>query len=175
MLRFVHALVFALVAVFGIASGAHALGSKTALRRNFEAVQDHVGAFGSQGVGRRQQNPSHGTVIASECCHAARGTPALRQQYVNAIEQLADAAPSMQASGAAPEAVARILHAERRAIGEQFKALTPKDMLDKIYARNVAKYGDKLGPTVDWLRAQGKSWQDIIDSAVRTGGKDLGL
>jgi hypothetical protein len=94
---------------------------------------------------------------------------------VNAVEQLADAAPSMQASGAAPETVARILHAERRAIGEQFKALTPPDVLAKIYERNLAKYGDKLGPSIEWLRAQGKSWQDIIDSAVRTGGKDLGF
>ena len=35
--------------------------------------------------------------------------------------------------------------------------------------------GDNLGPTVDWLRSQGKSWDDIIESAGRIGGKDLGF
>ena len=56
------------------------------------------------------------------------------------------------------ERIARNLHAARRALGEQYKALTPPDVLEKIYERNLAKYGDKLGPTVDWLRAQGKTF-----------------
>jgi hypothetical protein len=51
--------------------------------------------------------------------------------------------------------------------------MTPPEMLSKIYERNLAKYGDKLGPSIEWLRARGKSWDDIIESAVRTGGKDL--
>jgi hypothetical protein len=53
--------------------------------------------------------------------------------------------------------------------------LTPVDKLAEIYARNVQKYGDKLGPTIDWLRSKGKSWDQIIESATRTGGKDLGF
>ena len=40
---------------------------------------------------------------------------------------------------------------------------------------NIEKYGDKLGPTVEWLRNNGKTWEEIIDSAQRTGGKDLGF
>lgn len=73
MLRFLHALVFALAAVFGIASGVCALGSETALRENFATAPDRVGAFGSQALGTRQQNPAVATTIASECCYAARG------------------------------------------------------------------------------------------------------
>ena len=73
MLRVLHVLVFALAAVFGIASGAHAWGSKTALRGNFESVQAHVEAFASQAFGRRQQNPAVATMIASECSYAAGG------------------------------------------------------------------------------------------------------
>jgi hypothetical protein len=65
--------------------------------------------------------------------------------------------------------------AERRAIGEAFKDMTPPELREQIYARNLKTYGDKLGPSVDWLRAQGKSWGQIIESAVRTGGKDLGF
>ena len=35
------------------------------------------------------------------------------------------------------------------ALGEAFKSITPKDLLEKTYARYLAKYGDKLGPTID--------------------------
>jgi len=48
-------------------------------------------------------------------------------------------------------------------------------MLQQIYQRNLQKYGDKLGPSIDYIRQQGKSWDDIINSATRTGGKDLGF
>lgn len=106
---------------------------------------------------------------------AAKGLPPLRGAYVKAVSELKPMADSLRAAGADTEAIARALHAERRAIGEQFKALTPADKLAEIYQRNLQKYGDKLGPTVDWLRAQGKSWDQIIESATRTGGKDLGF
>jgi hypothetical protein len=106
---------------------------------------------------------------------AAKGLSPLRQAYVDAVSGLKPMADSLRAAGADSETIARALHAARRAIGEQFKGLTPPDKLAEIYARNLQKYGDKLGPTIDWLRAQGKSWVEIIDSATRTGGKDLGF
>jgi len=83
-------------------------------------------------------------------------------------------AEALRAGGADSETIARMLHAERRAIGERFKDLTPPDIRARIYERNLAKYGDKLGPSIDWLRTQGKkSWEQIIESAARAGGKDL--
>ena len=106
---------------------------------------------------------------------AAKGVPPLRQAYVDAVSELKPMADSLRAAGADTEQIARALHAERRALGEQFKALTPADKLGEIYSRNIEKYGDKLGPTVEWLRARGKSWDQIIESATRTGGKDLGF
>ncbi|GAA0835995.1 hypothetical protein GCM10009080_20710 [Cupriavidus pauculus] len=51
----------------------------------------------------------------------------------------------------------------------------PAPQPEAIYARNLEKYGDKLGPTVDWLRAKGKNWEEIIESVSRSGGKDLGF
>ncbi|MFJ7278544.1 hypothetical protein [Kitasatospora sp. NPDC098663] len=57
----------------------------------------------------------------------------------------------------------------------KYKDATPEERREAICARNLAKYEDKLGPSVDWLRAHDKSWEDIIESATRTGGKDLGL
>jgi hypothetical protein len=51
--------------------------------------------------------------------------------------------------------------------------LTPPDKLKEILERNRNQYGDELGPTIEWLRERGKSWEDIIDSSKRPGGKDL--
>jgi hypothetical protein len=84
-------------------------------------------------------------------------------------------AEEMIKNGIDKEKIAREISQARREIGEKYKNLTSPAMLEKIYARNLEKYGDKLGPTVDWLRSNGKSWDQIIESATRTGGKDLGL
>lgn len=53
------------------------------------------------------------------------------------------------------------------------EALTNPELLAQICERNLQRYGDKLGPTIEWLRERGKSWEQIIDSAIRPGGKDL--
>ncbi|MEZ5378230.1 MAG: LamG-like jellyroll fold domain-containing protein [Acidimicrobiales bacterium] len=101
--------------------------------------------------------------------------PPLRQAYVDDVASLADEVAAWRKAGADPEVIAREAWANRRAIGIQYKDLTPPDMLTQIHARNLQKYGDRLGPTIDWLRAQGKTWDQIIESATRTGGKDLGF
>lgn len=106
---------------------------------------------------------------------ATKSLPALRQKYVDAVTELGSKIPEMRKTGMSSKQIARALHAERRALGEKFKNLTPSDMLQKIYERNLQKYGDLLGPSIEWLRKQGKSWEDIIESATRSGGKDLGF
>jgi hypothetical protein len=105
----------------------------------------------------------------------------LRQEYEDAVRGLAGKAEEMRAAGHSAEEIARALHAERRALGEQFKAMTPPDALEQIYARNLEKYGDKLGPPIEWLIQRGlkqgklmeQIWEDIIESASRPGGKDI--
>lgn len=102
-------------------------------------------------------------------------THPLRQAYIDEVTALRGEAEAMLKNGIDKEKVARAMHAKRRELGVKYKNLTPSDILEKIYQRNMEKYGDKLGPTIDFLRSKGKSWDDIIESATRTGGKDLGL
>lgn len=99
----------------------------------------------------------------------------LRQAYVNEVKALADVALCMTEAGAPSEHIARQLHRMRRDLGVRFKDLTPASQLEVIHQRNLERYGDKSGPTIDWLRAKGKSWEQIIESASRPGGKDLGF
>jgi hypothetical protein len=79
----------------------------------------------------------------------------------------------MRAEGKSPEEIARAVHGIRRQLGVEYKELTPDGLLQEIYKRNLEKYGDKLGPTIDFLRGRGSSWEDIIESATRSGGGDI--
>ena len=106
---------------------------------------------------------------------AAENLPALRSAYVAEVRALEDVGLAARSAGQDAQATARMLHEMRRDLGVQYKNLTPAAELDKIYLRNIDKYGDKLGPTIDYLRGQGKTWEQIIESASRPGGKDLGL
>jgi hypothetical protein len=101
--------------------------------------------------------------------------PPLREAYIREVEALKATAEQMRAAGKTPEEIARTLHQMRRNIGIKYKELTPPEMLEQIYQRNLEKYGDKLGPTIDYFRSRGKTWEEIIESACRTGGADLGL
>ena len=101
--------------------------------------------------------------------------PLLRQRYIAEVEYLADLGLSARAAGVGEEATARMLHSLRREIGVEYKKLTPPEMQEIIRQRNLQRYSDPLGPTIEYFREQNKSWQEIIDSASRSGGKDLGF
>jgi len=71
------------------------------------------------------------------------------------------------------EAIARAMHAERRQLCQVFKEQTPEPQRTRIFERTRAVYDDPLGPSVEFLRLQGKSWEDIIESASRPGRSPL--
>ena len=106
---------------------------------------------------------------------ASKSLKTLRKQYEYAVKSIGNIIPKMRKAGMTSKEIAIKVHGLRRAIGKKFKKLTPPDQLKIIYERNLKKYGDKLGPTIEYLRKKGKTWEDIIESAMRIGGKDLGL
>ena len=69
----------------------------------------------------------------------------------------------------AAEEIAHTVHAERRRLAARFKQQTPEPLRSLIRRRTLAVYGDPIGPTIEHLRARGRSWDDIIDSATRPG------
>ncbi|WP_306360360.1 alpha/beta hydrolase [Nocardia sp. CC227C] len=101
--------------------------------------------------------------------------PSLRQHYIAEVEGLQAYEDFLRAEGATEEEIARALQHERREIGEFYKGETPEPQASRIRARNLEKYGDPLGPTVEYLRRKGLSWAQIIDGSKRPGGGDLGL
>jgi hypothetical protein len=75
----------------------------------------------------------------------------------------------MRGDSASSETIARTVHDERRRLTAAFKELTPEPWRSRIHNRTLAAYGDLIGPTIENLRARGKSWDDIIASATRPG------
>jgi hypothetical protein len=110
----------------------------------------------------------------SRCAEEGVRDRSLRVAYLHEVAALADRAASLTASGLSEEAVARILHAERRALAERYKGLTSPARRARLYRRNVERYGDPHGPTVECLRAGGRSWADIIASSSRAGAPPEG-
>lgn len=92
--------------------------------------------------------------------------------YETAVAALSDAAMEKLGSGTSEEEVARWVVAERNALKQTYRDRTPAPVLARIVARTMERYGNAMGPSVDELRAAGKSWQDIIDSATRAGEHD---
>jgi hypothetical protein len=75
----------------------------------------------------------------------------------------------MRRDGLTQEAIAREMHAARRQLCQAFKEQTPKPQRSRIFERTRAVYGDPLGPSMEFLRLRGKSWEHIIESASRPG------
>ena len=64
--------------------------------------------------------------------------------------------------------MARTLNQARRDLGIKYKDMTPQSLRDYIYEINMGRYaGDKLGPTYEYLKRNGKSDMDIINSSSR--------
>jgi hypothetical protein len=96
-------------------------------------------------------------------------TECLRAEYEARVIALRAQAGAMRRQAIPAEAIARAMHAARRRTAAAFKARTPEPLRAAIHDHTVAVYGDPLGPTHDALRAKGKSWDDIIESATRPG------
>lgn len=94
----------------------------------------------------------------------------LRAQYEAEVRGLSDYADEFLAKGASDEPVARLMNTARRQLGVKYKDMTPLDLLDYIHRYNLHRYGDRLGPTYDFMRnVQGKTPAQIIRSASHPG------
>jgi len=81
----------------------------------------------------------------------------------------------MRQAGSSPEQIARALHAERNALKVRLREISPPEAVLRFEQRNIERYGDPIGPSIEQLRKAGKSWEQIIESATRSGGRDLGF
>ena len=92
----------------------------------------------------------------------------LRQAYENEVAGLKSYGEELLSSGMSEDQVARTLNQARRDLGIKYKNATPQPLRDYIYEVNMRRYGDKLGPTYDWLVSErGATNMEIINSSSR--------
>lgn len=99
----------------------------------------------------------------------------LRLAYERAVAALGAQVADRIAAGVAQEQVARWAAGERDRLKQLYRGETPPAALAVIEARSLAQYGNSIGPSVDQLRAGGKSWAEIAASAGRPGKQPDGL
>ena len=95
--------------------------------------------------------------------------------YESTAERIGLEARSMLASGKTEEETARWAYAQRNQLKIDYRDISPADFVARAEARNIINYGNPVGPSIEQLRAQGKSWAEIAESATRTGGSDFGF
>ena len=118
-----------------------------------------------------------GGVVAGALAGVDSGpaVPGLRQAYEAEVRALELFGQSARAAGQDAQATAGMLYAARNALKFKYRALSPAESVIQFEQRNIELYGNPLGPTLNQLREQGKTWEQIIESASRPGGKDLGF
>lgn len=91
-----------------------------------------------------------------------------RMRYHDLLEDMHRTEANMRAAGAAEEEIARELVDMRNQAKEITRAgMTPEEVRI-LEQRNLAKYGNPLGPTADQLHAKYGSWEKVTDASMRT-------
>ena len=98
------------------------------------------------------------------------GPVAVRAGYMGSSKALGAGLKAALRAGAKPESVARAGVAARNALKVAARALSPKGEVAKMEARNLEKYGNKIGPTADQLHAKYGSWEAVVEAVARTAG-----
>jgi RHS repeat-associated protein len=102
------------------------------------------------------------------------GNTEIRRAYVEAVQALAGLVAVWRKRGWTDEMIARELVRLRNQLKEEFREYMDDDDRERLEERNEEKYGNPIGPTYDQLRRR-KTDREIIESALKTGGSDLGL
>ncbi|WP_265861209.1 hypothetical protein [Streptomyces sp. SKN60] len=91
-----------------------------------------------------------------------------RIRYHELLEDMHRTEADMRAAGATEEEIARELVDMRNQAKEITRAgMTPAEVRI-LEERNMAKYGNPLGPTADQLYAKYGSWEKVTDASMRT-------
>jgi RHS repeat-associated protein len=126
-----------------------------------------IGIQATQSVARVGNSATRAILKFGKTAGRFGKTSVIRVQYMNRVSKLRNIAAKMKSNGKSAEEIAKVLNRKRRALGRLFKNATDAETQHAAFARNMQKYGDKWGPTWQYLRGQGKSWEEIAESAAK--------
>lgn len=64
--------------------------------------------------------------------------------------------------------LAVVLWMAKRKLCKKYKGLKSAVLLERVFHKNSQVFGHKFGPDVKWLKANGKTYDDIIRMAIST-------
>ncbi|MDV5147131.1 hypothetical protein R1T08_23840 [Streptomyces sp. SBC-4] len=91
-----------------------------------------------------------------------------RMRYHGLLEDMHRTEANMREAGFTDEEIARELVDMRNQAKEITRAGMSPEEVRILEERNLAKYGNPLGPNADQLYAKYGSWQQVIDASMRT-------
>ncbi|MGW6568488.1 hypothetical protein [Streptomyces sp. NPDC054975] len=91
-----------------------------------------------------------------------------RMRYHGLLEDMRRTEANMREAGASEEEIARELVDMRNQAKEITRAGMSPEEVRILEERNIAKYGNPLGPTADQLHAKYGSWEKVTDASMRT-------
>ncbi|MFI8437247.1 hypothetical protein ACIGJO_26605 [Streptomyces sp. NPDC079020] len=136
--------------------------------------------------------PSRAAVLEAPCtsddpvvCAIREMTPEekaqareVRVRYHLLLDRMKAVEQRMRDEGRSDEEIARVLVDMRNEAKDITRAGMSPEAVAMLEARNIAKYGNPLGPTADQLFARYGSWSEVIDAATRSNAavdRELGL
>ncbi|MEE1736513.1 hypothetical protein [Streptomyces sp. BE147] len=102
----------------------------------------------------------------------------VRVRYHQLLDRMEAVERQMRAEGRSDEEIARVLVDMRNEAKDITRAGMSPEAVAMLEARNIAKYGNPLGPTADQQFARYGSWAKVIDAATRSNAavdQELGL
>jgi hypothetical protein len=90
-----------------------------------------------------------------------------RSDYEASVRAIRQTSEEMLARGESEEQVAHSAVDARNRLKAEFRIGLDPDILMAIEARNIALYGDPLGPTAKAQFRRYGSWRAVIDAACR--------
>lgn len=88
-----------------------------------------------------------------------------RRAYEADVRALATEAETLRSAGASDERIARHLVLMRNELKRRFRSEDDPAIVALMERRNMAKYGDVLGPDAEWLFRKYGSWAEVIAAA----------
>ncbi|ACY97134.1 MULTISPECIES: hypothetical protein [Thermomonospora] len=91
----------------------------------------------------------------------------VRQQYLDRLEAMRVEVNKLRVEGRSEKEIAEIMvprHNEAKAL---VRTKMKAKEVAKLEERNRARYGDPMGPTVEWMHAQhGGNWHEVVEATL---------
>lgn len=92
----------------------------------------------------------------------------IRAAYLRGVKEIRNIVSSGKAAGKSVKEIAEAAVGIRNTAKVAAREFMDPGDVAKLAQRNKEKYGDPIGPTIEWLFEKNGSYQAIIDSSLRT-------